>query len=247
MLTTDFHTHILPGIDDGSPNAAESVKMIQQEIEQGVETVFLTPHFCAKEQYPDEFLDKRNVSYKSLIDALAEENKQPKFLLGAEVEYSAGMSQWTQLNLLSMDKTGYLLLEMPVGTWNEEIYRELELIYTERGITPILAHIERYVGFWNMNRILNRLADLPVLLQVNCSFINDKRSRRTALRLINEHRIHLIGSDCHSSQWRCPCMAETRELLDVNTSQEAQSFLSMTEDAIINGEDLIVVNSSLQY
>ena len=136
---------------------------------------------------------------------------------------------------------------MPVGTWKEDVYRELELIYTEQGITPILAHIERYIGRFNMSKTLNRLADLPVLLQVNCSFINDKRTRRTALKLLSEHRIHIIGSDCHSAQWRCPCMAETRNLLDQYATEETCAFLTETENAVLRGEDLIVVDSFLQY
>ncbi len=245
MLTTDFHTHILPEIDDGSPNSDESLRMLQQEIEQGIKTILLTPHFSAQDLYPSEFLQQRATAFEKLNCALSDEYNSLQFLLGAEVQFCSGMSQWEQLNQLTIGDTGYMLLEMPDCIWNNEIYRELELIYTERGITPILAHIERYLGRFNQKRILNRLADLPVLLQINCSFITDKHTRRTALKLINEHRVHVIGSDCHSSQWRCPCIAGTRELLNSYVTDEAKTFLSFTEDAILKGEDLILVNSSL--
>ncbi len=219
--------------------------MVQQELENGVTTILLTPHFNAHDSYPFEFLEKRNAAYDILLDALSHIEVLPKFLLGAEVQFCSGMSQWEQLRQLTIADTGYLLLEMPAGRWDEYTYRELEMIYTEQGITPILAHIERYVGRFDINKILRYLSDLPVLLQVNCSFINEKPTRRTALKLINAQKIHVIGSDCHSSQWRCPCIAETRDLLNTYATKEALNYLSITQNAILCGEDLFIANSSL--
>ena len=56
---TDFHTHILPGVDDGSPSVEDSLAMLRKEAEQDVWQVLATPHFYANVDSPDSFLQKR--------------------------------------------------------------------------------------------------------------------------------------------------------------------------------------------
>ena len=52
----DFHTHILPGMDDGASDAAESLAMLRTSYQQGVDTLFATSHFYADEEDPASFL-----------------------------------------------------------------------------------------------------------------------------------------------------------------------------------------------
>ena len=59
----DFHTHILPGMDDGSKSVEESIWLLQEEVRQGVDAVMLTPHFYAEENSPVDFLRRRYASW----------------------------------------------------------------------------------------------------------------------------------------------------------------------------------------
>ena len=63
MKVVDFHTHILPGIDDGSSSAEESLAMLQMEKEQGIDTVVVTPHFYPQEDRPERFLKRRKEAF----------------------------------------------------------------------------------------------------------------------------------------------------------------------------------------
>lgn len=229
ILTADFHTHILPEIDDGSKSVEESLEMLYKEQSDGVESIFLTPHFSGQQMYPDTFLTARENALNQLRRVLSNHAKMPELISGAEVQYSPGMSQWEQLDLLSIGDSKYILIEMPFAKWTDSIYSELRYICFQRGLTPIIAHVERYLTRFNAKRVLNCLLSIPVLLQVNCEFLTDKRTQNTALKLLKEQKVHLIGSDCHSATWRSPIMAEAREVLLSNADAQTLAFLENNE------------------
>jgi len=233
ILTTDFHTHILPGVDDGSQSVADSVEMIRKEQADGVKRIILTPHFYPQQMYPASFLEKRQRAMAQLLSALPTDMVIPEFILGAEVLFCPGMSKWDQLDALTIGHTKYILIEMPSYKWSDSTYAELKQIYDDRGLTPILAHIERYLPTVCVSKFIHRITALPVLLQSNCEFITDKHTRRMALKLIKARKIHLIGSDCHSPTWRSPTMARAREILFNNADKQALSFLDDTESAFL--------------
>ena len=62
----DFHTHILPRMDDGSRSVEESLEMLDSMRQQGVKTVFATPHFYANDESVDSFLERREASLKAM-------------------------------------------------------------------------------------------------------------------------------------------------------------------------------------
>ena len=107
----DFHTHILPGMDDGSRDVEQSLAMLRMEREQGIETVVLTPHFYARQNAPARFLERRSQSFQKLSAALDE--SCPRLLLGAEVQYFDNMDRAEEIGSLCIGDTGVLLLEMP--------------------------------------------------------------------------------------------------------------------------------------
>ncbi len=230
-MKVDFHTHILPGMDDGSASVEDSVRMLQQELQQGIEVVFLTPHFYAQQEYPETFLRRRTEALERLQLAMPQE--QPKLILGAEVAYYPGMSQWKQLPLLTLGNSPYLLVEMPSAPWTEGMYQELESIHREQRLIPVLAHVERYLVPWERRKILMQLEQLPVLLQANGSFFLNKRTRRLALRLLKSQQIHLLGSDCHSTLWRAPELGQTCKLIAAQLGQQVLDDLAQTEQAVL--------------
>ena len=76
----DFHTHILPGIDDGSRNSEESIQMLNLEQEQGITKIVFTPHFYANRNSVERFLKRREASYERLLSFAGEQ----RFIISRE-------------------------------------------------------------------------------------------------------------------------------------------------------------------
>ena len=242
-MMVDFHTHILPGIDDGSPDVKTSVEMVRQELEQGVDTIFLTPHFVAQRDYPEKFIQRRQQAYETLQKALAEEGLSVSLQLGAEVMCCPGMSRWKQLEQLTMGDSPYILVELPPRPWKKAVFEELEAIYLEHGLVPIVAHIDRYLQIMGNEKMLASLECLPVLLQANASFFTERRNHRLALRWLKQERIQLLGSDCHGSQWRSPCLKEATQVISSRLGEKTVLYLEQLAQAVLQGENLIVNNT----
>ena len=135
-----------------------------------------------------------------------------KVICGAEVRYYSGISKMLNLENLAIGSTRFILLEMPIGKWTEYTVRELIELASTRGLTVILAHIERYLALQS-SKVWDRLYDCGILMQVNASFICTRASRRKAFKMLNEGRIHFIGSDCHNMTTRPPKIGEAYELI----------------------------------
>lgn len=85
----DFHSHILPGIDDGSRDIEMSLRMLESSLRQGVTAIALTPHFYADNDTPERFLKRRDESFRELQRV---SGSRPRLLKGAEVYYFPGFS-----------------------------------------------------------------------------------------------------------------------------------------------------------
>lgn len=207
----DWHSHILPGVDDGSRNTAESLAMLQMLREQGVDTVVATPHFYANERSVGRFLAKRNSALEALKAQLTDESI--KIIPGAEVKYYPGISRMPDLKRLCIEGSGLLLLEMPMSKWTEYTMRELVELSSTSGMTVVLAHIERYLR--DQNRAAwSRLYDCGIQMQTNASFFNSILTRKKALRMLADGAIHFIGSDCHNTGKRAPHMDRAVQIIE---------------------------------
>lgn len=206
----DFHSHILPQMDDGSKSLNESLLMLKELKNQGISRVIATPHFYANDESVSDFLERRNKAYKSLAEEYTD--CVPEILLGAEVRYYEGISRHPELPLLCIQGTNILLLEMPMKSWTEYNIRELEDIACSGKITLVLAHIERYIKL-QKSSFIARLIESDVLFQINASFLNGFLSRRQALSLLKENIIHFIGSDCHNMAERKPDIGKAYEII----------------------------------
>ena len=76
----DIHSHILPGIDDGSKDVEMSLSMLRKQEEQRIEAIFLTPHFYADLTDPDTFLNERHDAYDRLTEALQQKGQEAQSL-----------------------------------------------------------------------------------------------------------------------------------------------------------------------
>lgn len=201
----DFHSHILPAVDDGSKDIEESKALLSMLSQQGIETVVATPHFLPEHETLDDFLIRRDKAFEDLNDVCTAD--MPQILLGAEVAYYEGISHLAELPKLTIGDSRLLLIEMPMRKWSETSIRELTNLACSNIVTVVLAHIERYLPYDNKEAI-NTLLDCGVLLQVNASFFNDFQTRRKALRMLREGSIHFVGSDCHNLRHRPPFIGQ---------------------------------------
>lgn len=220
-MITDFHTHILPGIDDGSASVEESLELLRMEARQGIDHVVATPHFYAQHDTPAHFLEKRARAEARLREQMAGQEGLPQISVGAEVYYFRGISDSDVLKELTVAGSRYILVEMPHAPWTEKMYSELEDIYVRRGLTPIIAHVDRYIRPFHTFKIPQRLEGLPVLVQANAEFFLERSTARMALRLLQEDKIHLIGSDCHDPQERKPNLEGALRLIERRLGREA--------------------------
>lgn len=207
----DFHTHILPGIDDGSKDIETSRLMLEIEKNTGIDAVVLTPHFYAWLDPIEDFLDSREKAYLRIKPFVEIET-----LLGAEVAFFNGISKAKAIDKLCINETNVILIEMPFGTWTKEQVQEV-LNMSENGKMVIIAHINRYIDDKKNYRFLKEMANAGIIMQLNteCA-LNDgyiKMTRimlkRTKAILDITHRI-LLGSDCHGVEHRGPNMQEGR-------------------------------------
>lgn len=204
----DFHSHILPGIDDGSRSLADSIEMLRMEAQQGITHVVATPHFYAHHDRPGDFLARRDRAEAALRREMASHPGLPRLSVGAEVLYFRGISEAEILTRLTISGTNCILIEMEPGPWGENIYRELAQIREKRGLIPIVAHIDRYIRPLRTYGIPRRLEELPVLVQANADFFLRRATAGMAMRMLKADRIHLLGSDCHDPVIRKPALGD---------------------------------------
>lgn len=206
----DWHSHVLPKMDDGSRSIEESISMLDFLSEQGVSIVIATPHFDADDESVDIFLERRAHAYQSLAPHLKPEH--PRVFCGAEVKYYPGIAKMKDLSRLTMEGTNILLLEMPMAKWSDYMVKELVELAGTRGLTIVMAHIERYIGMQKRG-VVDWLCANGIWMQVNATFFERIRTRRQAMRLLGRGVIRVIGSDCHNLTSRPPRLRTAYDLI----------------------------------
>lgn len=236
-MVTDFHSHILPGVDDGSKSLEESISLLRMEAEQGIPHVVATPHFYARHDTPEKFLKRRTKAEELLREEMAKHSGFPRVSVGAEVAYFRGISESDVLPQLVVPGGKYILLEMPSGPWPESICRELERIRGIWGITPVIAHAERCCVPFKTRRFLQQLSELPVLIQADAEFFLNKVTARMAMTMLKSNQIHLLGSDCHNLTDRKPNLGAAAERIRRKLGQDALSRICEYESQLLNNWD----------
>ncbi len=229
----DFHTHILPGIDDGSPDTETSVKMLKSLYEQGVKKVVLTPHFYMNRDNIKSFLKRRSQAVSDLIAAVKNEEDIPKAVLGAEVLLFPELSGMDDLDKLCFEGTNYMLIEMPFSKWSNVTYDTLGKLRAN-GILPIIAHIERYMKIQKDKDMIFHLMDMGCIIQSNGSYFTSALTKRKACKLLLKECIHLIGSDCHDLKVRKPDVGEAYAVIDKKTGPYGMENMEYIADMVLN-------------
>ena len=231
-MIIDFHTHILPCIDDGSKNVETSLEMMKASKAQGVQWLVATPHFYAARDRVDGFLSRRRESWETLSQRVTPD--LPRITLGAEVAFFQGMSKAERLNALSIEGTNSLLLEMPFQRWSEDTVDEVARLI-DRGFNIILAHIERYLSMRENAAYVEQLLEMPLMKQINAEGLLDWRQRGRLIKMVKNRQVQILGSDCHGMNHRPPNLGKGREVLQKKLGQEYLDEIDRCSERLLLG------------
>jgi protein-tyrosine phosphatase len=235
-MMIDFHTHILPGIDDGAKTPSISARMLDKEIEQGVKEVVLTPHYYGKESVA-QFLSLRSEAY----DALRAQNiTQIKFRLGAEVLLTGVNDPDNELLChLAIEGSRCVLIELPYARWNESLFDKISDFIADTGYSVVIAHAERYEELLKNPALVTLLADMGCYIQLNTSAFVHTHTKKFAFALLKHGLVHCLGTDAHNDEDRAPDYVSAKMAVEKAGYQAEWDEIQWCMTKILHGERLL--------
>lgn len=202
-MMIDYHSHILPGLDDGAKTLEDSVFQVSSMKEWGFERIYCTPHINALYRNTPETI-------RPAFDLLKEEldRKGMDVDLRMSAEYRLVPETWPEVlqkNWLMPIEDKYILTELPISKREEmkeinpmDEFRRLISI----GLTPILPHPERY--FYLSHSELLEFVEAGVKIQCNYGSIAGlygEKAQQNALKIIDEGIVSFYGTDMHNAHY----------------------------------------------
>lgn len=232
----DFHTHILPAIDDGSEDLQESLDILKTCKERGVSTVILTSHCHPMSQFHiDKFTELRDIAYTQLTSAIKKEKLDlPRLVRASEVRIYDNLHKYKGIEDLCIEGTNYILLEMPYERWRDYAFEEIYQLY-RRGFHPIMAHLDRFL---DQEELFREMYSFDVLVQMNSSAFFNKAKRRKMLDFFEAGHLQVIGSDTHDLSDRPPNVDEAFKVIENKFGSRYVDYLDYAGNAILNNEEV---------
>lgn len=234
----DFHNHVLPNVDDGPKTMDESILMIKEASDQGITDVVQTVHF----QHPK--MDGKDTSYKFLKSEISKfqneidkRNIKIKMHLSAEVFYLPNLVEISDNPLVTIGNKKYMLIEFTTNIFPngyEDQFYNLQL----NGITPIVAHPERYRFIQSDISLLRLWIERGYIIQIDAGSIIGNfgnHTRKIALKMLDNNYIHVVGSDSHNSKKRNFCLKESYDKIESIKSKKYVDLLQKNSFSILNG------------
>jgi len=232
----DLHCHLLPGIDDGSPNLDTTLEMARIAVDDGISTIFCTPHI-----YPGLY-DNRGPDIKRRVDALrlvlGDQSIKLSLNFGADVhlvpEVLEGLSTG---RIPTLGGSRYLLLE-PAHTVRPPRFLESVFAPQARGFVPVITHPERLTWADEHYTDFLQLARSGCWLQITAGALLGtfgKRAQMLAERLTGDGWTAVIASDAHTTQRRAPRLSQAHlRAAQLVGSDEAKRCVYDRPLAIVN-------------
>ncbi|MDY6367266.1 MAG: CpsB/CapC family capsule biosynthesis tyrosine phosphatase [Clostridia bacterium] len=194
----DIHSHIIPGVDDGSPDMKSSLVLVRNMAEQGVTDVICTPHYRKPYNCTVEEITKR---FNELKAAVKEQGIPVNLYLGQEIYCRRG--EYKELissgKVMPLNGSKFILLE-----FDFEVYSDIaDVVYEVKamGYQPIVAHIERYS--YMTDEDVFEIKKVGGLIQVNASSVVGsvgRRIKKTIKKLYREGFVDFVASDVHEGR-----------------------------------------------
>lgn len=193
----DIHTHILPGIDDGSRNIEESIDIINYLYSVGITDIVLTSHYVADTAY-----NYNQLVRVKLLNTLKEKlnNDNIHLYLGNEVYLTDKVIDLLETHEIStINDTKYMLIELPLAGYLNN-FQSILCDLNSYGIVPIIAHPERYSFIQKNKKRIRELLEFDCLLQCNIDSLigkYGKRAKRVMKWLLKNDLVQFVATDTH--------------------------------------------------
>ena len=200
-MKVDFHSHFLPGIDDGAKTPGQSVGILQYLKKNGIDCVCATPHFAKHDERVSSFLERRTDAVRRLNEFIdsngIDRETLPAIRLGAEVHLYRNLSERERLAELCYEGTDRILLELPFRKFEgwelEEVYN---IMYQLRAV-PIMAHINRYTEYYSKSEFSDMFYNGDFTVQLNCESANTFSGSSLIKKVLKSGCDVVFGCDIH--------------------------------------------------
>ena len=236
----DFHTHILPQIDDGSSCVEESTALLESLEEQGVTDVLLTPHYYGRWKGVEDFLRSREDSF-SLLSAAYKGRIALRRACECNIATCAN-TRLSDLKPLAVEGTDYILIEMSfTPAWEDKLLFRVEELMAETGLTPVIAHVELYPAVQRPPALASELVRMGCLLQINCDSVAKGRKNDLVFALLRHSMAHCLGSDTHNTVVRPPLYRQAIRRIEETFGEGYVGAMQANMRRILKGEKVVPV------
>ena len=215
----DIHSHIVFDVDDGPKTIEESLNLIGESYRQGVRKIVSTSH--RRKDMFETPEDKIFAHFNQIKKAAETQYEGLEILYGSELYYSSDVLEKLEHGWVpKMNNTHFALIEFSMTTSWKDIHTSLIKVIM-LGITPIIAHIERYDALeFNEDRV-RELINMGCYTQINSAHVlkpklfGDKyrQFKKRARYFLEKNLVHCIASDMHNLELRPPFMDEARKII----------------------------------
>ncbi len=235
----DIHSHIIPGIDDGAKDEVMALEMLKIAKKSGTGHIIATPHYVyGNTRYGFTTIIEKCAHFNSLA---AGAGINITIYPGCEVFICPELVELYEQGLKgTLAESCYMLIEFPmmsIPSYTDNVLYNLQL----KGITPIIAHPERYIEIQRKPELMEAYIDRGILSQVNSGSITGiygMKAKKTVMRLIKEGWAQFVASDAHSNNSRNPDLANAAAII------EKKFGLKMRED-LFTRNALKIINIEL--
>lgn len=237
----DIHAHILPGVDDGARDLAESLAMAKLAVADGLTHLFATPHHRDYTPLSRSEVAQRVVQLQGELDKAG----LPLTLLpGHEIRlYDDMFDDWDNNLAGPLGDSLYVLAEPLFSHYDKQTDAMLFELF-DRGYLPIMAHPERIRPIQDNLALIEPFLARGGLTQITATSLTgtgDWRGKKTAETMLRNGMVHIIASDAHHPYHRTPTLAAARDAAAVIVGQEqAAAMVSVRPMAIVNNEPVVV-------
>ena len=232
----DFHSHILPEIDDGSKSYEESLKMLEEAQNIGFDIVISTSHYAVDCYEVPEY--KR----KELIEDLNLEENVPEIILGSEIFLTYNIIDLLkEYKASTINGTNYVLIDLPLRHHFSNLKSVINTL-KENDYRPIIAHPERYLFIQNNFKEIYELEELGVLFQCNYGSILGNygiKAKSTMKKMLKNGLVSFMGSDAHRKKSIYLQVPKAFSLISKYiSSEELQNIITLNAEKVLRGETL---------
>lgn len=234
----DFHSHILPGIDDGSRNLEQSIAMVNEAKKVGFTKIISTSH------YMENYYECNEKNRKELLEQVQKNVNGIELCLGNEIYITNNIVELLQNGQASsINGTKYVLFEFPLITTRPMNDKEVIYRLVENGYIPIIAHPERYPFIQENPDYLFELEEMGALFQANYGSIIGMyglKAKKTLKILLKNNLISFFGSDAHRPEQVYNKMPKIiKKLKKIISNEEFEEFTEINPERVLKNENII--------